>query len=146
MQAGSPKAATIPAPARATDVDRHVGARIRERRTLLGLTLTQLAELIGITYQQGHKYETGLNRVSAGRLHRIAGVLGVQPTYFFPDQDQAPAFLLPPHQRMVLELARNFLAISDSRQRQAVCDLVRSFAASAQAEAIGPAGTDRIAA
>ena len=52
------------------DVDRHVGRRIRERRTMLGLTQQQLAERIGVTYQQAHKYETGDNRVSAGRLYR----------------------------------------------------------------------------
>ena len=53
---------------RAQDVDRHVGARLRERRIMLGLTQQQLAELIGVTYQQAHKYENGINRISAGRL------------------------------------------------------------------------------
>jgi len=53
-------------------IDDHVGARIRERRIMLGLTQQQLAELIGVTYQQAHKYERGINRVSAGRLFEIA--------------------------------------------------------------------------
>jgi DNA-binding XRE family transcriptional regulator len=53
---------------RTQDVDRHVGARVRERRIMLGLTQQQLADLIGVTYQQAHKYERGINRVSAGRL------------------------------------------------------------------------------
>src|SRR6516165_8858642 len=48
-------------------IDDHVGARIRERRIMLGLTQQQLAEMIGVTYQQAHKYERGINRVSAGR-------------------------------------------------------------------------------
>src|SRR5215472_11487722 len=52
---------------RTQDIDRHVGARIRERRIMLGLTQQQLADLIGVTYQQAHKYERGINRVSAGR-------------------------------------------------------------------------------
>src|SRR5215208_6446639 len=56
-------------------IDDHVGARIRERRIMLGLTQQQLAELIGVTYQQAHKYERGINRVSAGRLFEIARVL-----------------------------------------------------------------------
>src|SRR3954452_24781060 len=68
---------------RAQDTDRHIGARVRERRIALGLTQQQLAELIGTTYQQAHKYEKGVNRVSAGRLHAIARALGVEPGYFF---------------------------------------------------------------
>ena len=49
-------------------IDGRVGGRIRERRIMLGLTQQQLAEMIGVTYQQAHKYERGINRVSAGRL------------------------------------------------------------------------------
>src|SRR5262249_45293699 len=63
--------------------DDHVGARIRERRIMLGLTQQQLAELIGVTYQQAHKYERGINRVSAGRLFEIARVLSVPVGHFF---------------------------------------------------------------
>src|SRR5437016_3066323 len=54
-------------------IDDHVGGRIRERRIMLGLTQQQLAEMIGVTYQQAHKYERGINRVSAGRLFDHAG-------------------------------------------------------------------------
>src|SRR6185437_9697247 len=68
---------------RTQDIDRHVGARIRERRIMLGLTQQQLADLIGVTYQQAHKYERGINRVSAGRLFEIARVLSVPVSYFF---------------------------------------------------------------
>src|SRR5580698_11610968 len=68
---------------RTQDIDRHVGARVRERRIMLGLTQQQLADLIGVTYQQAHKYERGINRVSAGRLFEVAQVLGVPVSYFF---------------------------------------------------------------
>ena len=68
---------------RTQDIDRHVGARVRERRIMLGLTQQQLADLIGVTYQQAHKYERGINRVSAGRLYEIAQVLSVPIGYFF---------------------------------------------------------------
>src|SRR5205085_8748185 len=68
---------------RTQDIDRHVGARVRERRIMLGLTQQQLADLIGVTYQQAHKYERGINRVSAGRLYEIAQVLSVPVGYFF---------------------------------------------------------------
>ena len=54
---------------RSTIADDHIGGRIRERRIMLGLTQQQLAEMIGVTYQQAHKYERGINRVSAGRCY-----------------------------------------------------------------------------
>ena len=68
---------------RANAADRHVGARIRERRVMMGLSQQQLAKMIGVTYQQAHKYERGLNRISAGRLFEIAQVLGVPVSFFF---------------------------------------------------------------
>ena len=68
---------------RTQDIDRHVGGRVRERRIMLGLTQQQLADLIGVTYQQAHKYERAINRVSAGRLFEIAQVLSVPVSYFF---------------------------------------------------------------
>ena len=68
---------------RAEDVDRHVGRRMRERRVALGLTQQEMAELIGVTYQQAHKYEKGANRVAAGRLLQVARALGVEVGYFF---------------------------------------------------------------
>ena len=72
---------------RTQDIDHHVGARVRERRIMLGLTQQQLADLIGVTYQQAHKYERGINRVSAGRLYEIAQVLSVPVGYFFDGID-----------------------------------------------------------
>ena len=62
---------------RAQDIDRHVGARLRERRLLLGLTQQELAALIEVTCQQAHKYEKGINRIAAGRLSSLAQALGV---------------------------------------------------------------------
>jgi len=64
-------------------MDRHVGARMRERRIMLGLTQQQMAELIGVTYQQAHKYEKGINRIAGGRLYAIAQALGVEVGYFY---------------------------------------------------------------
>jgi transcriptional regulator with XRE-family HTH domain len=54
---------------------------MRERRVMLGLTQQQMADLIGVTYQQAHKYEKGINRVAAGRLYSIARALGVEVGY-----------------------------------------------------------------
>src|ERR1700754_3826445 len=68
---------------RALDVDHYVSLRIRQRRIMLGLTQQQMAELIGVTYQQAHKYETGINRISAGRLYQIARALVDYISFFF---------------------------------------------------------------
>ena len=82
--------------ARPQDVDRHVGARIRERRIMLGLTQQQMADLIGVTYQQAHKYEKGINRVAAGRLYSIARALGVEVSYFYEELQTGGALCRPP--------------------------------------------------
>ena len=66
----------------ATAVDSHVGRRVCERRVALGLTASQFAEIIGVTYQQALKYERGADRLSAGRLYEIACALGAPITYF----------------------------------------------------------------
>jgi len=111
------------------DIERHVGQRIRERRTMLGLTQQQLADLIGVTYQQAHKYERGINRVSAGRLYELATVLGVDVGYFFPGADEVEeAESFSARQRMCLDLARNFAKIGDERQQDAIAQLARVLA------------------
>ena len=116
--------------ARPQEMDRYVGSRIRQRRILLGMTQQQMAELIGVTYQQAYKYERGTNRVSAGRLHQIALALGVGINYFYehaqPDNgSQTGEQKLTPNQRMLLELARSFASIRNSKHREAFCHLVR---------------------
>jgi transcriptional regulator with XRE-family HTH domain len=105
---------------------------IRQRRIMLGLTQQQMAELIGVTYQQAHKYETGINRISAGRLYQIARALGVDISYFFEDVDPgngaaARVQELMPQQRMLLELARNFAAIKSRKHQEAICHLARAL-------------------
>lgn len=69
-------------------VDIHVGKRIRHRRWLVGVTQQQLAEKVGIKFQQIQKYETGMNRVSASRLWDIADVLDVEISFFFNEMSQ----------------------------------------------------------
>lgn len=114
---------------RAEDVDRFIGVRIGHRRRMLGLSQQNLADLIGTTYQQAHKYERGLNRVPAARLHRIAKALGVGVDYFYEGYGDASAQAAPTqYQRMLFELARDFLAIADRRQQEAICQLARALA------------------
>jgi transcriptional regulator with XRE-family HTH domain len=92
---------------RADDIDRQVGARIRERRLVLGQTQQQMAELIGVTYQQAHKYEKGMNRIPAGRLYRIAHALGVEVGYLFEGIGSAHVREATQQQPLLLELARD---------------------------------------
>ena len=114
---------------RATDTDRYVGTRIRERRVMLGLSQQQMAELIGVTYQQAHKYERGINRISAGRLFEIAQVLGVPVDYFFDGLGGAGnGNELQERQRMCLEVARNFSQIDNKRHQEALSQLARALA------------------
>ncbi len=114
---------------RTQDIDRHVGARVRERRIMLGLTQQQLADLIGVTYQQAHKYERGINRISAGRLYEIAQVLSVPIGYFFDGLDGRDSRSVSPRERMCLELARNFAQIPNERHQEALSQLARALAA-----------------
>jgi transcriptional regulator with XRE-family HTH domain len=121
--------------ARASAADRHVGARIRERRVMLGLSQQQLAQMIGVTYQQAHKYERGLNRISAGRLYEIAQVLSVPVSWFFEGiSSQVTPTELTPRQRMCLELARNFAAIDNEKHQEALSQMARALAAQSAAE------------
>jgi transcriptional regulator with XRE-family HTH domain len=113
---------------RTQEIDRHVGARVRERRIMLGLTQQQLADLIGVTYQQAHKYERGINRVSAGRLYEIGKVLSVPVAYFFEGLDQHGERAASPRERMCLELARNFAQIPNERHQEALSQLARVLA------------------
>lgn len=116
--------------ARANAADRHVGARIRERRVMLGLSQQQLAQMIGVTYQQAHKYERGLNRISAGRLYEIAQVLGVPVSWFFEGLSANGGTIeITPRQRMCLELARNFAAIDNEKHQEALSQMARALAA-----------------
>jgi transcriptional regulator with XRE-family HTH domain len=115
-------------------VDRHVGARVRERRIMLGITQQELAERLGVTYQQEHKYERGINRISAGRLYQMGNALGVPASSFFEGLGDEPERRLGERERMTLELVRSFGEITDPRFQQALAELARALA---QPEASG---------
>ena len=123
-----PRERTVPAN-RASDIDKHVGARIRERRIMMGLSQKQMADMIGVTYQQAHKYERGINRISAGRLYEITRVLSVPVSYFFDGLENNDEQVVAPRQRMCLELARNFSSIDNERHQEALSQMARALAA-----------------
>ena len=95
---------------------------------MLGLSLRQFADPLGIPYQQVQKYERGINRVSAGRLFEIARVLGVPVGYFYEGMGEEGVRPLPLRERMVLEITRNFADIADERHQQALIALTRALA------------------
>ena len=112
-------------------VDVHVGKRIRHRRWLVGMTQQQLAEKVGIKFQQIQKYETGMNRISASRLWDIADALDVPVAFFFDGLghgetagpiDEPPGDILA--DKEALELVRSYYAIPEN-QRKRLFDLAR---------------------
>jgi transcriptional regulator with XRE-family HTH domain len=129
-------------------IDIHVGQRLRDRRKYLEITQEQLANSIGSSFQQIHKYESGANRVSASKLWKIAVALRTPVTYFFEDAAVAPerspagarkggaegsspptteaeAFLKTAEG---VDLAMSFSKISHAKIRRKVLDLVRAMA------------------
>lgn len=72
-------------------IDIHVGARLKLRRMLLGISLESLGAAVGITFQQLQKYERGDNRVSASKLYLLAGALDVPVAFFFDDMAEGAA-------------------------------------------------------
>ena len=94
---------------------------------MLGLTQQQVAEMLGITYQQLHKYEKGVNRISAGRLHALARALGVDVGYFYEGLGSGEPARPTARQRQMLELARSF-AVLPRRQQEALAEMARALA------------------
>jgi transcriptional regulator with XRE-family HTH domain len=112
-------------------IDQLVGERIRARRTEFGMTQEQLAEALGVSYQQIQKYETGANRISAGRLYEIGRALQVDFGYFFEHVErelglEATAMEHGGRQRSAIELVRKFAQIEHGEVRAAIAGLVKS--------------------
>ncbi len=114
-------------------VDVHVGQRVRRRRWMVGMTQQQLAERVGIKFQQIQKYETGMNRVSASRLWDIAEALEVPVSFFFDGIEASQAAELGSGttvpgdimaDKEALELVRSYYAIPEN-QRRRLFDLAR---------------------
>jgi transcriptional regulator with XRE-family HTH domain len=136
---------------RASPIDAHVGARVRLRRTLLGMSQEKLGDALGLTFQQVQKYERGVNRIGASRLFDLARLLDVPIGFFFDDLPpemggnnavrSRPAYFglseaqdgLDDEQmskRETLELVRAYYRITDPAVRKRVFDLIKSLAPS----------------
>lgn len=110
-------------------VDVHVGKRVRHRRWMVGMTQQQLADKVGIKFQQIQKYETGMNRISASRLWDISDALGVPISFFFEGLDQENQIVEEIDgdilaDKEALMLVRSYYAIPEA-QRRRLFDLAR---------------------
>ena len=116
-------------------VDVHVGTRVRERRTMLGLSQEKLARAFGVSFQQVQKYERGANRISASRLFQLSTILDVPITYFFEglagEDADAPVDEAAADEKMMsretLDLVRAYYRIPDQAVRKRFVDLVRAI-------------------
>jgi transcriptional regulator with XRE-family HTH domain len=116
-------------------IDVAVGQRIRIQRLTAGLSQTELAEELGVTFQQVQKYEKGVNRVGAGRLTKIAEVLGSPVSYFFGTNDNgmierrgtasSPLKLLT--EPGALRLLQAYGRINDPKLRRSVISMLESL-------------------
>lgn len=119
-------------------VDIHVGKRLRQRRTFVGMTQEQLGAALGITFQQIQKYERGANRIGASRLFDICRILDVPPQFFFEampsgseaeDEQPAPSVRADdPIDRETMELVRAYRQIESSSVRHRLLELTRTLA------------------
>ncbi len=129
-------------------VDVHVGARLRQRRTLLGMTQTKLGDAIGMSFQQVQKYENGATRISASRLFDLSRVLDVPIQYFFDDMPTAVAASSPAQgggkakkppsyepdpmaTRETMEFVRAYYKIKDAEVRTRLRELTKAIGAGA---------------
>ncbi len=132
----------------ASPVDVHVGARLRVRRTLLGMNQTNIGDALGVAFQQVQKYERGSNRISASRLFALTRVLDVPIEYFFDDMPAAveacspgqgggkakkpPSYEPNPMaKRETLEFVRAYYRIPDSKVRKCLFHLTKAIGAAA---------------
>ncbi len=130
-------------------IDAYVGARVRLRRMLLGMTQTTLGDALGLTFQQVQKYERGTNRISASRLYDLSRVLDVSIEHFFEDIPAAVAASSPAgkksgkakkplshepnpmHRRETLALVRAYYKVENAGVRKQVYELTKTLGADA---------------
>ena len=129
------------APRGPTAVDTHVGQKIRARRIFLQMSQTEVADAVGVTFQQIQRYERGANRVGASRLQQISEVLGVSPFYFFEGAPTVGKKMPMPIEGELSEraivsflgtrdgaaLVRGFLSIKQKPIRRAIIEFIGTF-------------------
>lgn len=115
-------------------VDAHVGARLRMRRTLVGMSQEQLGATVGISFQQVQKYERGINRMGASRLYQFAKILRIPVSYYFDELEGHESQNLVTteeekiYSRETLTLVRAYYAVPDKKQREKIMSLIKTMA------------------
>ncbi len=128
-------------------IDIHVGARVRQRRVLQGMTQTVLADALGLTFQQVQKYELGTNRIAASRLLDLSRVFDVPINYFFEDMPpevaassldakgrgkakKLPSYSLDPMTTQeTMSLVRAYYKIKDAGVRKRIYEMTKTLGA-----------------
>lgn len=117
-------------------IDTHVGKRLRECRTVAGMSQQAIGDALGVSFQQVQKYETGTNRISSSRLYELSAILGVTVAYFFEEVQQGraaiPALLSAPlpeniNRRETLEMIRAYYGIPGEDARRGVFELIKAL-------------------
>ena len=117
------------------EIDLHLGKRLRRRRRLLGLTQQQLADAVGVRFQQIQKYECGANRISAARLWSLAEALEVPVSYFYDGLSASAPVEIPPERgdggeilarKETQDLIRAYYQLGE-RPRRRLLDLAKSL-------------------
>ena len=108
-------------------VDAHVGGRVRMRRTILGMSQTNLAESLGLSFQQVQKYESGMNRIGSSRLWELSGVLDVPVIYFFEGLEAGNSEDVSAKTE-TLKLVRAYYRIKNDKVRKRLYELVMAAA------------------
>lgn len=110
------------------EIDKHIGGKILSQRLALGLSRNQLAKKLDVTQQQLQKYEKGTNRISVSRLVVIAKALSQGVSCFYEGLSDDSEPMVTQHQRMCIEVSRNFMKIENSEHQIAVNTLIKSLA------------------
>jgi transcriptional regulator with XRE-family HTH domain len=109
-------------------IDKHIGDKIYLLRLAQGLSRQQLAKIIGVTHQQLQKYEKGVNRLFVGRLALVSKAMAKDISYFYEGLDTNDNVkVITQHQRMCIEVSRNFMKIGSPDHQTAVHTLVKSL-------------------
>ncbi|HHI71288.1 MAG TPA: XRE family transcriptional regulator [Rhodobacteraceae bacterium] len=111
-------------------VDIHVGQRLKEIRTIRGLTQSNVAEQLGISFQQLQKYETGANRVSASRMFELSKLLNVSPSYFFEGLEGENYESMPPMDMETAKIASVLANIKNEKLKSRIGTLISEIARS----------------
>lgn len=109
-----------------TDIDKHIGERLKLRRNSLGVSQEKLAQELGISFQQIQKYEKGKNRIASGRLFEISKILCVNIGYFFEGFDSKIESALPCSANDAYPLLRKYYSIKDQQTRESILSLIDS--------------------